>query len=739
MAFLLSPYRGMTVNKVICSFAIVLCLVLPVFAHAATYYVDFTGGSDTNTGTSQISAWKHAPGDSNATGNAGSVTLHPGDTVLFKGGVVYRGSITIPASGASNNPITYRGDGWGPEKAILDGSEIMTGWTKCASANDCSGNPNWANIYYAYTPVGITATAFTANLHENNEFLWLAQEPDLPDPFYRDQIAYYYTLPIGAMQNTSLTDATIFNQADASYWQNSSVMVWHQPNIVSTREILSFNPATHTITFADVEGGGVYTDRQTYYSIINSIHALDQAGEYYFHPVAEANGTHKIYLWPRDTSHLAQGIEISARNYGIDIEVNSYITVEGFVVQKYSGSDLTSCGIGSYNVSGSKNITNIIVRNNYIRHDSHTSGGYGGVFLSSCDYCTVENNTIEENVLTTGICVTGSDHAITRGNIIRRPGHTGMWYFGDTNSQIVNNTVEDVFGTHGNGITIYLSCNNILVAWNKLINAGSGFTLQDSTNLYFYRNLVDAEDGGSNVNEWGGTPPVAGGMIAFLNNTLVRNNRNASLNIGGVTGINYIVKNNIIDGGGTDARSHNIYTGLRWDQEPGYGWYLAEGEFVQTDLSQIFEDGANGNFRLKAGSPAINNGTNISAYLPVTSFPDVDFNKDLDGKYAPANSSYDIGAYESSAVCAIKAATITGTSDYFDSVSAAYAAALSWQTILIQEKSFTENLSLTDDIIVTLKGGYDCNYSSRAGFTTISGLVTIGGLGKVTMDKLIIR
>jgi parallel beta-helix repeat protein len=729
---------AMKITTLLCA-ALILCSLSPGFGYATTYYIDFAGGNDTNTGKTHASAWKHAPGDTNATGNAGSVTLNPGDLVLFKGGVVYRGSIKIQASGTAGHPITYRGDGWGAEKAILDGSEIMTGWTRCASANECGGNPNWANIYYAYTPAGIAATAFTANLHENNEFLWLAQEPDLPDPFYRDQIAYFYTLPIGAMATTSLTDSTNLNQSDASYWQNSSVMVWHQPNIVTTREILSFNPTTHTITFADVEGGGVYTDRQTYYSIINSIHALDQSGEYYFHPVAEANGTHKIYLWPRDASHLAQGIEISARNYGIDIAVNSHITVEGFIVQKYSGSDLTSCGIGSYNVSWSKNLSNVVVRNNYIRHDSHTSGGYGGVYLSHCDYCTVENNTIEENVLTTGIFITGSDHAITRGNIIRRPGHTGMWYFGNTNSQIVNNTVEDVFGTHGNGITLYLSCNNVLVAWNKLYNAGAGFTYEDSTNLYFYRNLVDAEDGGSNVNDWGGTAPAAGGVIAFLNNTFVRNNRNASLNIGGISGASYVVKNNIIDGGGTDVRSHNLYTGLCWNQEPGYGWYLAEGEFVQTDLSQIFVDGANGNFRLKTGSPAINSGTNISAYLPAASFPDVDFNKDLDGKYAPANSSYDIGAYEYSSVCANKAVTISGTSNYYDSISAAYTAASSWQTVLLQKKSFTENLSLTDNIIVTLKGGYDCNYSSSLGFSTIAGNVTIGGSGSVTIDKVIVR
>ncbi|MFH0977114.1 MAG: right-handed parallel beta-helix repeat-containing protein [Spirochaetota bacterium] len=624
-------------------------IITPPF-YLKAYYVNFEGGDDLKDGTAEEKAWKHAPGDPKAEGIPATIALQPGDMILFKGGVQYRGSITVNAGGTSVNPIIFKGDGWGSEKAILEGSEVLSGWTQCAFADDCGGNANYANIYYTYIqpdimPDSLACTAFTVNLHENNEFCWLAQSPDLPDPFYRDQISYFYTLPAGIMQTTSLSDPDIFNQSESDYWDGSSVMLWITPNIVVTRAIKSFIPATNTITYDDVEGGGVYTDRGTYYSIINSIHALDKPGEYYFNSVPEADGSHKVYLWPNDTGNLNNKIEVSVRNYGINISNNSNLVIEGFTVQKYSGGGLTDCGIGSV-TAASTSKAYITVRNNYIRHNSHTSGGYGGVYLSHCDNSIIEDNVIEENVLTTGLCVTASDRAITRGNIIRRPGHTGMWYFGNTNSQIVNNTVNEVYGTHGNGITCYLSCKNILIAWNKLFEAGSGFTLQASANMYFYRNLVDANDGDSNVNEWGGTAPAGGGVIAFLNNIFVRNNRNASLNMGGTTGCTYVVKNNIIDGGGTGNRSHNIYAGLLWNQEPGYGWYPAEGEIIQTDLNMIFADPDNGDFHLKAGSPAIDTGTDISAYLPIDIFPEVDFNRDVDGNYAPVNCLYDIGAYE---------------------------------------------------------------------------------------------
>ena len=100
-----------------------------------TYYVDFASGNDGNSGTSTTAPWKHAPGDINATG-AANITLHPGDTVVFKGGVVYQGTNTSQSgsravvapnnSGSSGNPIALisghvHSSAWGTGRAVLDG------------------------------------------------------------------------------------------------------------------------------------------------------------------------------------------------------------------------------------------------------------------------------------------------------------------------------------------------------------------------------------------------------------------------------------------------------------------------------------------------------------------------------------------------------------------------------------------------------------------------------------------
>ena len=69
---------------------------------ATTYYVDYDNGTDNNNGAAMTAPWKHAPGASDATGNAGSTTLAAGDIVYLKGGVKYRGAlITVNSSGSS--------------------------------------------------------------------------------------------------------------------------------------------------------------------------------------------------------------------------------------------------------------------------------------------------------------------------------------------------------------------------------------------------------------------------------------------------------------------------------------------------------------------------------------------------------------------------------------------------------------------------------------------------------------
>lgn len=102
-------------------------MMMFVGAWGTTYYVDFLSGVDTQNGQSPAAAWKHSPGDTVATSIAAAATLAAGDTVLFKGGVVYQGKVDLKWSGAQNNTLVYDGNSanaWGTGKAVIDGENL---------------------------------------------------------------------------------------------------------------------------------------------------------------------------------------------------------------------------------------------------------------------------------------------------------------------------------------------------------------------------------------------------------------------------------------------------------------------------------------------------------------------------------------------------------------------------------------------------------------------------------------
>lgn len=161
---------------------------------AATYYVDFAGGNDSQSGTSPDGAWKHCPGDAQAKGSAASRTLQPGDQVIFKGGVVYQGSIVAKFSGKAGEPVIYDGNSagtFGKGMAVISGGEAVTGWKPCTSADDAGGSPHFAKLLKASLPGKADWTDL--NLVQAGErLLSVAQDPNMPDPFFQEASDFFH-------------------------------------------------------------------------------------------------------------------------------------------------------------------------------------------------------------------------------------------------------------------------------------------------------------------------------------------------------------------------------------------------------------------------------------------------------------------------------------------------------------------------------------------------------------------
>jgi hypothetical protein len=75
-----------------------LFLITATCLHATTYYLDATGGNDSNSGNSVEKAWKSLE-------KVKSLALKPGDKVLLKKGEIFHGELHIQGKGEANNPV----------------------------------------------------------------------------------------------------------------------------------------------------------------------------------------------------------------------------------------------------------------------------------------------------------------------------------------------------------------------------------------------------------------------------------------------------------------------------------------------------------------------------------------------------------------------------------------------------------------------------------------------------------
>lgn len=263
------------------------------------YYIDYETGDDSNNGLSSNTPWKHAPGYPEATGVVGSTVLQPGDVVLFKGGVHYRGSLNTLSDGTALEPIVYKGDGWGSGKAIIDGSiPITEQWTRCASADEVGGNPNWQNLYWITVPEEYDPL-YTMFFNGDSK-MHLAQDPDLPDPYWEDDRDNYYPVDLENITRTSITDPGYFTQSDPAYWDGAYLFVWVNPNVIATAAVTGYTPSSGTITFEELHENAMYGGRDQYYSMINHPSLLTVPGEYFLDEARD-----RLYFWPINGPELS--------------------------------------------------------------------------------------------------------------------------------------------------------------------------------------------------------------------------------------------------------------------------------------------------------------------------------------------------------------------------------------------------------------------------------------------------
>ncbi|WPV65127.1 PKD domain-containing protein [Chitinophaga sp. LS1] len=193
----------------------------------------------------------------------------------------------------------------------------------------------------------------------------------------------------------------------------------------------------------------------------------------------------------------------------------------------------------------------------------------------------------------------------------------GIILGGESNGKVYNNTV--IKGT-GNGIEIF-GTGLSYVYNNILSDCGIDGTSTGQDAIF-----IDDRPTKQNY-----TPL----QVYVMNNTIVNSGRDAirMQNTNGTDGTGNLFVNNLaVKPGSLASRGALAYLTI----QSGISYTSANGLNYPDAATVKFVDAANKNFHLAAGSPAIDQGKDLSAYFKI----------DIDGNARPQGSAYDVGADE---------------------------------------------------------------------------------------------
>jgi len=642
---------------------IALLFLSAQLAGAATYYVDFAGGSDAAAGTSTGTAWKHCRGDANATGTAGTGSLAAGDTVNFKGGVRYYGLIYTYA-GTLGSQLTYQGDaaahGWGTGKAIIDGSAALS-MTVCSANGTNAGqvpNANFANIYYATKP---SSNDWRSPIIENDVLLDMATtSTGNPSGFFFANTDYF-TAIISGITATACTDAAAFNQSDEYHWIGARIM-YHVSGAIGGNQITGFNPSTDTVSYSS--NGIPYLDSnwdgKYHYQIANSPRLITRAGQYAIDDLRNL-----IFVWPlADAAAVRIGQLIGA----FEIGGNSYVTIDGFVTTgQYGTSYTTGRAIRS---SNSTAVNGVVIANCDLKNagDGESTQSSGTTYLRGAGTTLSYTSNCTYNFLHgRGAHITGVLTAVKDcyfENVDGTAVYTQNYSTEEnTDGEFSGNTITNCYGVHMNGLTVYGGSGGAYYAkrWKVQRNKVYGFVQRQGPGGITAQGFWDLEISGNLIEADQGIPidgPAAGSTyVRIFNNTVVvPGDTQGSASAGWIRVYNLTnntlldFRNNICHGlviGDTDssgpiswprvAHSYNVFTGLSPSQTAPNGWAIAGTESTTT-RSAAFTLASSRDYTPKAGGPLLNVGTNLSSFFTLA----------LNG--TTWAEPWDVGAYEGASV-----------------------------------------------------------------------------------------
>ena len=618
-------------------FKITMILFLFICYHqnlfAATYYVDYQDGKDSSSGLKPRSAWKHAPGDGNAGGKPAATKLRPGDRLLFRGGVVYHGSLRLNQSGTKEKPIVLDANmegSFGEGPAILDGAQVINNWMQCKNAAEAGGNPGWKKIFYADVTLDISKNFTHGEVVSHRQvprdkmapwqrvilcdgerrLLPISQYPKPSDDFYPD-IPSDFLISAGRIETDKssglsfITDSNIFGKEDDSYFKDMFIGLHGGNNHVYFSSIQKSDPNTGKVYFPNFK---YKTYPKTKYALYNSVRLIANKGEWAIQPIG--NGRSRIYLMPdKIRNGMPTNIGFPVLDTGIRISDGaSYVTVDGFVIQRFAG------GSGAVAIERSRSRSKGIVVSNC---EMRFLTGHAGVAPSHCDGIIIDNCYIHHCPgWTTAIFLSRSNDYVIRNCLLDKNSGSGIRHYESKRGRIHDNRIINHYGIHSSTINMYEGCEDILLENNYLHNVIA--INRSAKNLIIRNNVLDSQGKAPyNVAIWqsGRTGGTDISNITIENNTFL--NLSKSLTWGATifiqsgkrkppTGV--MVRNNIIDK--LQSPSHGSYANNIFIQGTNVQGFK-DDSLVVNSLDKLFVNHKIGDYRRKKRGPQMVAGADV--------------------------------------------------------------------------------------------------------------------------------
>lgn len=505
-------------------------------AQAATFHVDYDHGKDDANGLTAATAWKHAPGDPQATGAAARANLRAGDEIRFAAKVRYRGEIVVSASGSDAQPIVFTSETPAGD-AVIDGSEPVR-TEPCKSANDCAGSSRWQALAIIRSPTPLTDDSA---LFTEQGPMRPAQGPDPKDGFYRDEISDMLEVDGTAMsQGRVKLPHEIAAGLGAG---NGRLALWVKANRVVYRPITGMDG---DVALFDPAGLQYYTDRPARAAAIDAVSLVDQPGEF----AVLADGKTAVAMLPTG----ATWVSVSSGRGGFKIAGASHLAFRNLTFENFAdGGAGPPAGVAIF--SDKPTTDGLLIENNRFRNFS-SPAGQGPLIIRGASNLRVAGNLIETISLGSGMRLAGGSNYVIENNTIRRIGRTAIMLMGVDGALVQKNRITDIQGVHGNGVSAYLGNHNIRFLANTITNARQPATFQGAADkattdndLLFANNLFVA------------TPGALGSLISFAKQTR------------GVT-----IRNNVLIGGKLGLRLDGRDTGVTIADNVVFGMAVAGGQ-----------------------------------------------------------------------------------------------------------------------------------------------------------------